>query len=442
MGIAKTRKTAFDILLAVCEEGGKSHLQLTDAFAHHPEFTAKDRAVITQLVHGTVEELRLIDWRIGEVSKLPVAKMKPKVRCALRLGFYQLLFLDRTSNAAAISDSVELVRKAGYEGLTRFVNGVLRAASVKTDWNEPPEAVKAGLPDALWERFVRNLGKERTMRMADALRGRNPLTLRVNLSRALPEEAMKLLVEDGWRAEASVLPEALALSRTEAALPLEKTRAIREGLAAVQDLSGILAVRLAAPEKGDKVLDLCAAPGGKALHAADLIGESGSVLACDLSEKKVRLLAENVARCGFANVRTRQADALVFVPEYESAFDLVIADLPCSGLGVMGRKPEIRFRVGGDEIRSLAALQRRILRNAVRYVRPGGRLLYSTCTVTKEENQDNAVWLREEMGLAPVGIEDAVPDAFAGCAAGNCLQLLPSALSDGFFISVWEKENE
>lgn len=443
MGIAKTRKLAFDIIYSVCEEGAKSHLRLADTFAYRKELTARDRAVITNLVHGTLENLRLIDFRIDEVAKLPAAKMKPKVRCAVRLGFYQLLFLDRTSERAAIRDSVELVRKAGYDGLTGFVNGVLRTAAVKTDWKKPPAVVTANLPDWLHTRLLQEFGKKRTREMIRVLNGRSPLTLRVNLSRATPEQVIRFLSEDGWQAERAELPSALRLSRGEAAVPLEKTAVISAGLAVVQDLAAILAVALAAPKKGDRVLDLCAAPGGKSLHAADLIGPEGSVLACDLSENKVRLLEENIARCGFDNIRALQADARVFDPEKEGRFDLVIADLPCSGLGVMGRKPEIRYRVSESEIRELAALQREILVNAVRYVRPGGRLLFSTCTMTEEENQMNAVRLMEEDGLRPVDVQGEVPEALRdGLIGTNCLQLLPSALSDGFFISVWEKNHE
>ena len=369
--------------------------------------------------------------------------MKPKVRCAVRLGFYQLLFLDRTSERAAIRDSVELVRKAGYDGLTGFVNGVLRTAAVKTDWKKPPAVVTANLPDWLHTRLLQEFGKKRTREMIRVLNGRSPLTLRVNLSRATPEQVIRFLSEDGWQAERAELPCALRLSRGEAAVPLEKTAVISAGLAVVQDLAAILAVALAAPKKGDRVLDLCAAPGGKSLHAADLIGPEGSVLACDLSENKVRLLEENIARCGFDNIRALQADARVFDPEKEGGFDLVIADLPCSGLGVMGRKPEIRYRVSEAEIRELAALQREILVNAVRYVRPGGRLLFSTCTMTEEENQMNAVRLMEEDGLRPVDVQGEVPEALRdGLIGTNCLQLLPSALSDGFFISVWEKNHD
>ena len=443
MAIAKTRKLAFEIIYAVCEEGAKSHLRLADCFASRKDLTVRDRAVITNLVHGTLENLRLIDFRIDEVAKLPAAKMKPKVRCAVRLGFYQLLFLDRTSERAAIRDSVELVRKAGYDGLTGFVNGVLRTAAVKTDWKKPPAVVTANLPDWLHTRLLQEFGKKRTREMIRVLNGRSSLTLRVNLSRATPEQVIRFLSEDGWQAERAELPCALRLSRGEAAVPLEKTAVISAGLAVVQDLAAILAVALAAPKKGNSVLDLCAAPGGKSLHAADLIGPEGSVLACDLSENKVRLLEENIARCGFDNIRALQADARVFDPEKEGRFDLVIADLPCSGLGVMGRKPEIRYRVSESEIRELAALQREILVNAVRYVRPGGRLLFSTCTMTEEENQMNAVRLMEEDGLRPVDVQGEVPEALRdGLIGTNCLQLLPSARSDGFFISVWEKNHE
>ncbi len=443
MGIAKTRKLAFDIIYAVCEEGAKSHLRLADCFASRKDLTVRDRAVITNLVHGTLENLRLIDFRIDEVTKLPAAKMKPKVRCAVRLGFYQLLFLDRTSDSTAIRNSVELVRKSGYEGLTGFVNGVLRTAARKTDWKKPPAVVTANLPDWLHTRLLQDFGKKRTREMVRVLNGPGSLTLRVNLSRATPGNVIRFLDEDGWQAEPTALPSALRLSRSETAVPLDKTAVISAGLAVVQDLSSILAVALAAPESGNAVIDLCAAPGGKSLHAADLVGESGSVLACDLTENKIRLLEENIARCGFDNIRAQMADARIFDPEKEGRFDLVIADLPCSGLGVMGRKPEIRYRVSEAEIRELAGLQREILKNAVRYVRPGGRLLFSTCTMTEEENQMNAVWLLEEAGLAPVDIQTDVPEAFRdGMIASNCLQLLPSALSDGFFISIWEKKND
>ena len=440
MGITKTEKLAFDILYAVSEEGAKSHLQLTDAFARSPELTAKDRAVVTNLVHGSLEKQILLDRRIDEVSKLPAVKMKPKVRTALRLGFYQLLFLDRIPASRIIRDCVELVRKSGYEGLTGFANGVLRTAARKTDWKAVPEAAEAGFPEALWNRLVKAYGLERTREAAAASGGRNPLSLRVNLSRALPEEVIRLLEEDGWSAENAVLPEALSLTRRDDAVPLEKTQAVARGLAVPQDLSSILAVRLAAPPRGAEVLDLCAAPGGKSLHAADLAGVDGSVLACDLTVRKIRLLEENIRRAGLANVRAQQADALTFDPAKEAAFDLVIADLPCSGLGVIGRKPEIRFRVTDEEIRSLAALQRDMLKNAVRYVKPGGRLLFSTCTMTREENDANAAWLRDEAGLRPAEIADAVPAPFQNGLDENCLQILPNSLSDGFFISIWEKK--
>ncbi|MBR5981951.1 MAG: methyltransferase domain-containing protein, partial [Firmicutes bacterium] len=312
-----------------------------------------------------------------------------------------------------------------------------------TDWKKPPAVVTANLPDWLHTRLLQEFGKKRTREMIRALNGRSPLTLRVNTSKAAPEQLIRFLEEDGWQAEKTVLPCALRLTRGEDAVPLEKTAVIQTGLAVMQDLAAILSVALAAPKRGDSVLDLCAAPGGKALHAADLSGPEGSVLACDLTENKIRLLEENISRCGFENVRTQMADARIFDPEKEGRYDLVIADLPCSGLGVMGRKPEIRYRVSEEEIRELAALQREILVNAVRYVKPGGTLLFSTCTMTEEENLANAVRLMQEDGLKPADIREAVPEAFQeGLIEANCLQLLPSALSDGFFISVWEKNHE
>ena len=187
-----------------------------------------------------------------------------------------------------------------------------------------------------------------------------------------------------------------------------------------------------------KVLDLCAAPGGKSLQAADLMKDEGEVLACDISAEKIARIRENISRSGFRCIETAVADAELFDPEKEGRFDLVIADLPCSGLGTAGRKPEIKYRVKREKIGELAALQRRILKNAVRYVRPGGKLLYSTCTLTKEENTDNADWLRDACGMdpAPLALD---PGYFPGAETGR-LQLLPEAGGgDGFFISCFVK---
>lgn len=440
--MTNSRAVAAEILYGVLEQGEKSHLLLNRAFAEHGGMAPRDRGFITALVHGTLENLILLDHRLNEISSVKIGDMKPWVRTVLRMGLYQLFFTDRIPASAVVSESVKILQAKQLAGLGGFVNGVLRTAARKTDWKELPPAVRCSLPGRLWKRLVRDFGEEETLRIAESLREPAGLCVRVNLSRTEPETVIRLFAEEGYRAERTLLPEVLSLEKDRDAAepkPLEKTEAFRKGLVQAQDVSSVLAVKLAAPGKGARILDLCAAPGGKSIHAADLAGPEGSVLACDLSDDKVKLLEENIRRSGFENIKAEKADATLYDGAKKAAFDLVIADLPCSGFGVIGRKPEIRYRVKEADILALAALQRQILENAVRYVKPGGRLLFSTCTLTKEENADNAAWLKEQAGLRPFNFEAAVPEIFRQAYREGCLQLLPGRICDGFFISLFEK---
>lgn len=228
---------------------------------------------------------------------------------------------------------------------------------------------------------------------------------------------------------------------------------LREGNAFVQDLSSALAIRAAAPKPGETVLDLCAAPGGKTLSAALRMRGEGRILSFDLSEQKVDLIRENISRCGYGCIVTAsENDAAVCREALFNAADLVIADLPCSGLGVIGRKPDIKKNASEEGIRALSRIQKKILQNAVLYVKPGGRLLFSTCTMTEEENEENAAWLLKEFpALRPVDLRAQLPDLHEKMKAVRIdaaesmtegqLQLLPQDLdSDGFFFSIFERE--
>ena len=418
----KVRAQAADILEEVTDRGGKSHLLLAAALKKHPEWEARDRRFLTNLVHGTLQEMPFLDARLQCISSVPPEKMKPAVRSALRLGLYQLFFMDRVPASAAVNESVQLVKKKGLGGLAGFVNAVLRKAAARTDWPALSAAAELRLPEALYQRCLVQFGEEKTEEIAKAYLAPSVLSLRVNRSRISMEEAAAMLQGDGF----GILREEdgfLFLKTGERALPPEESRAMREGFVQPQDISTAAGIRAAGIRPGMRILDLCAAPGGKALQAADLMRDEGEVLACDLTENKVRLIRENAARCGFSCVRACAADALTFDPEKESRFDLVIADLPCSGLGAAGRKPEIKYRVTEAQIRSLAELQRRILQNAFAYVKPGGKLLYSTCTLTKEENEENAAFIAKADLFEKIKEETILPaegrDGFYYCLFGK-----------------------
>ncbi len=416
------RAAAAEILEEVMDRGGKSHLLLSAALKKHPEWAARDRRFLTNLVHGTLQELPYLDARLRLLSSVPPEKMKPAVRSALRLGLYQLFFMDRVPASAAVNESVQLVKKRGLGGLSGFVNGVLRAAAKKTDWPRLGAAEELALPEALYQRLCAQFGEEKTAAIAQAYRAPSRLSLRINRNRIGMDEAADMLRTDGFE----ILGEEygfLFLRPGESAPPPEKSRAVQEGFAQPQDKSTAAGILAAAIRPGMRVLDLCAAPGGKALQAADLMEDRGEVLACDLTESKGRLIRENAARCAFSCIRPCQADARVFDPEKVGRFDLVIADLPCSGLGAAGRKPEIKYRAGEEEIRSLAALQKRILQNAFEYVRPGGQLLYSTCTLTKEENEENAAFIAQTGSFEKIKEET----------------ILPAEGRDGFYFALFRK---
>ena len=452
-----SRAVAAGIIHKTLEEGDKSHELLQEAFRNSPETDSRERNFITALVHGTISRALTLDWYLSQVSRVEPARMKPYLRSVLRMGLYQLLYMDRVPASAAVNESVKLVRKRLGEGLTGFANGVLRAAARKNVWKEPEGAAAVSLPEPLFRALSDLYGEEKALAAGSYFLEAPTLWLRVNESRIRPEEAVRLLEADGFEAEPHPLfPFALRIRKRkeeapeasegengpgtlQAAVPLEKTRVVREGLVQIQDISAQLAVLAAAPLPGGKVLDLCAAPGGKSLHAADWMKDRGEVIACDLTEGKCRLIRENQKRSGFSCLKVRQADATVFEASFENTFDLVIADLPCSGLGTASRKPEIKYRVKTEQIRELAALQRKILANAVRYVKPGGKLLYSTCTLSKEENADNALYIEQELGLLPEAW--TLPGEKEETARpGHVRQLLPGDLGgDGFFISLFRK---
>ena len=451
-----SRALAASIIHRTLEEGGMSHELLRDAFREDPELNVRERSFITALVHGTVSRAITLDHYLDQVSRTPAERLKPYLRSVLRMSLYQIIYMDRIPASAVVNEGVKLVRKRLGEGLTGYANGVLRTAARKTDWEEPEGAAALSLPQPLYDRLAALYGEEKTRQAAAHFLEAPVLWGRVNVSRISEEEAVKMLRQDGFSAEPCLFsPGALRLgrikedsdpARTEQsgkgpAVSLDRAKAVRNGCVQLQDISAQQAVRAASPQPGWRVLDLCAAPGGKSLQTADLMRDEGEVIACDLTEAKCRLIRENAERSGFACLTVRRSDATVFEPAFENAFDLVIADLPCSGLGTASRKPEIKYRVTQSQVEDLAALQRRILENAVRYVKPGGKLLYSTCTLTKEENADNAAHIEKELGLTPAPLPlEPVQKAPGSPAPAHVMQILPGEFGgDGFFISLFTK---
>lgn len=427
-----TREIILDILLAVTRDGEYSHLALSGTLNKYQYLEKQERAFITKVTEGTLEQMIKIDYIINSFSNIRVSKMKPVIRCILRSAVYQICFLDGVPDSAACNEAVNLAGKRGFRNLKGFVNGVLRNIARKKEQivypderKQPQEAVSVQYSLPLWlvEQWETEYGMDKTKAMAKALLEEKPTAVRINLNQITKEELIKQLKSEGVDVtESKELPYALFLSGYDY---LNKLSGFQEGCFYVQDISSMKVAETAEPKEGDVVLDVCGAPGGKSIHIAQMLRGTGQVITRDLTSSKVAKIEENIARCRVENMRAECADARVPDESLREKADIVIADLPCSGLGVIGRKKDIKYKMTPEKEQELVALQREILSVVPAYVKSGGTLVYSTCTIHKAENEENVQWLLENhRELHLESMQQIFPDE-----TGN----------DGFFIAKLRK---
>lgn len=444
-----TREMILEILLKIDEEGEHSHIAIRDALSKYQFLPKQDRAFITRVCEGTLEYRILIDYIIDSFSKISVDKMKPPIREILRSAVYQLKFMDRVPDSAVCNEAVKLAQRKGFYNLKPFVNGVLRTVSRQLDQLEyPPRernlvrflSVKYSMPEPLVLRWLNVYGEEVTEKMlADFLEDK-PLTVRCRTYLNSVEKTCESLRAQGVTVEpVPYLPYAKRISGYNHILALD---AFIQGKIQVQDVSSMLVAEIADPKKTDYVIDLCAAPGGKSLHIGDKMEGFGTVDARDVSQYKVNLIEENIRRTGSINVQTRVQDATVFDVDSECLADIVLADVPCSGYGVIGRKPEIKYRSTPQKQEELVILQRNILDKAAEYVKPRGVLIFSTCTIAKEENEENMMWFMNNHPFKLESIDPYIPDELKSETTSlGYLQLLPGVHgTDGFFIARFRRK--
>lgn len=392
-GCATSRSIAIDVLVRV-EAGAYANLVLPEAL-RRSGLAPRDRAFATDLVHGTVRMLRAVDHLLAPVASRPLDVLDEHVRAALRLGAYQLI--SGVAPHAAVGETVE----AAPSRARGFVNGVLRAiARGGPPWPWPEGdaveaiAVRTSHPDWVVDRFVAELGATEAAALLALDNEPAAMTLRVNRRRSTPEAVTAELEAAGARVErGSVVRDALVVR---GAGDPEALPAVREGRATPQDQGSQAVLEMLDPRPGDRVLDVAAAPGGKSTGAAERLDDRGLVVAADLNAARLRLVADATRRLGLRSVVTVVADGRA-LPSAPTAFDRVLVDAPCSGLGVLRRRPDARWRVREEEIEPLAALQRRLLGAAAQAVVPGGLLVYSVCTITSEETRGVDEWAQAEL---------------------------------------------
>ena len=399
MTSVNVRELVLDILMEVNEKEQYSHLVIRDVLNKYQYLEKQERAFLTRLAEGTIEHMLEMDFIINSFSKVKVKKMKPLIRNLLRMSVYQIKYMDSIPDAAVCNEAVKLAKKRGFGQLRGFVNGVLRNIVRELSHLQYPDEklepvrfleVNYSVPAWMAEKWIKDYGFEKTKAICDSFFAERPITIRTNLLRIQPEALKVRLEEEGVTVkEVPSLSYAFEISGFDY---LQSLESFEEGLFYVQDISSMMVAEIAAPKEGSYIIDVCAAPGGKSSHLAEKMQGTGTVEARDLTEYKVSLIEENIERHGLENMNAVQMDATVLDEASVGKADVLICDLPCSGLGVMGKKTDIRYKMTAEKQQDLVQLQRDILSTVHAYVKPGGTLVYSTCTIHKGENEENVEW--------------------------------------------------
>lgn len=388
--LTNARKSAIEILTK-SQEGAYSNLILNKYLTQ--DFSQKDRALVTELVYGVLKYKKRLDYVISQFSKINIDKISVPVLNAIRIGVYQLMFLDKIPDFASVNESVNIVKEMENPGAAKFTNAVLRHIAKEKQSIIYPDPIKQpveylscyySFEQWMVERWLNLFGYDFTKDLCEAFNERPRMCVRVNTLKTTPEELKSLFEKEGVEVKPGhIFKEAFYLVNPP---QLKQLKSFRDGLFQPQDESSMVASRALGVESSDRVLDVAAAPGGKTCHMAQIMENKGSIEAWDIHPHRVKLIDEVCERMGVTIVRARVRDSRVPDPEDFYKFDKVLVDVPCSGLGVLRRKPDIKWSKTMEEIRALNVEQKKILEVCSRYVKKGGVLVYSTCSIEPEEN--------------------------------------------------------
>lgn len=446
----KARDLAVNIINEVHEQGAYANVALVRNL-RKTELSEQDRRFVTELVYGVIKAGDTLDWILRRYCNRPLKKIPAMVREILRLGVYQIFYLDRVPASAACNTAVELTKKYSHQGTVKFVNAVLRTAVREPKRAEFPSGkgkVAEGLalamqhPYWLVKKWLKEFGYAETKALCEFNNQQPVLSVRTNTLRTSRHELIKELQAAGAVAEPSAwTPEGVIITKHGA---LDKLTALQEGLCQVQDESSMLVAHVLAPKPDEFIIDCCSAPGGKTTHIASLMQDKGRIVASDIYEHKLARIEENAARLGISSIETELLDARKIGEEYREMADRVLVDAPCSGLGVLRRKPDARWNKSTAEIAALPALQLEILASAAKALKSGGVLVYSTCTIEASENKQVVTEFlaqHKEFSLDFTG--KYLPGELGEkWAAEKMIQLYPQRDGiDGFFIARMQKSS-
>lgn len=420
------RKTAYKVLLAM-EDGAYSNLELNRRIG---EDKPDNPAFVRELVYGVTENRIYIDYKLGKLIKKGIRSVKKDALTLLRMGAYQIEFMDSVPTYAAVNETVKMARKL-VRGRDKFVNGVLRSYEREMDGISLPSesedpvsylSVKYSAHPDLVRLFLQQRGRDEAEKILKASFCKPDMAIRVNLTKTTVKELTQVLQEYGFAVMESPVSSRSLVVKGKNLLSLKE---YEEGMFSVQDSASTLAADTVDPLKGQKVLDMCSAPGGKTIAMAEAMEDEGQLIAMDVYEHRVELIDREAKRLGLHIIKTAVGDSQVRMDQYEEYFDRVLADVPCSGLGVIRRKPEIKLHPVEDNFSDLSNKQLAILQNAGLYLKKGGMAVYSTCTINRTENE---------------AVVDRFLDNNKGFSLISMKQLMPDENQDGFFIALIRKD--
>ncbi len=389
--MANARKTAVKVLLKIEKEGAYSNLAVAEALKT-AELTPQDKALATALIYGVLDRKITLDFILSKFLKTPVSKTEPFTLAVLRTALYQIKYMDKIPESAAVNEAVKIMKSSKFSRNSGFVNGVLRSV-LRTDValpegdNAEDLSVKYSCPLWIVESFLKDYGVKDTKALLEESLKPAGTVLRINTIKTDIETVKSKLSDVPFKESENCLELVKGID-------ISKSELYKEGLVYVQDYASQKAVATLNPQKGDRVLDMCSAPGSKAFTMANLMENEGEIVACDLYPHRVELIEKSARRLGIKIIDSRVLDATKF-DENLGRFDCILCDVPCSGLGVIRRKPEIKY-TKSDDFGELEAIQLAIVKNALRYLKKGGKLLYSTCTLRKAENENLVISLKKE----------------------------------------------
>lgn len=434
--MANTRAIVFKLLKKIEKDKAYSNIVLDKVLSEN-EMTAQEKRFVSALFYGVIERKITLDAVINSLSKIKSNKLDTDVLIILRMGIYQLLYMNSVPDSASVNESVKLAKKCKNPALSGFVNGVLRSF-IRNEKRLPESkneidnlSVLYSCPVWLIKKWDKEYGRDVTLSMLKSSIGKAPVTVRFNNLRMNDTDIINVLESDDFSVEKTKLEGCYKIS---GGVAVENSKAYKLGLIFVQDISSQLSSLSLDAQENETILDLCASPGGKTFTTAIKMNNTGKVLSFDLHESRVKLISNGASRLGLKNVIASQNDACVYNEKLPMA-DRILCDVPCSGLGVIRRKPEIKYK-NPDEFNNLPEIQYKILETSAKYLKSGGILVYSTCTLSKAENEDVVEkFLKEHPNFIGVSVNKNYKEL-----SDNCATILPDYFNcDGFFIAKFQR---